>query len=241
MQETAPPSYFVTQNLQLSAMAVMVNGNFQQSLTLKISDIYIFSGLSEDHISASTFSSSVRHKIMDNTIKILFTIPASIAARSMFTLTLTPKDTCEGTQHQWTIPIEDAGIPLQPRSSPGNGEDSGIPDTPDDPFLGVVALRLHLLAPHSHRHLRHCLLGWISRRVPQFLQGDREPLSTLTTTIQHGWCIPYLVALLFLCSHIWASGSLMGGTSLPKAWSSACFGTTGKIHIDIFQFILTTP
>lgn len=137
MQETAPPSYFVTQNLQLSAMAVMANGNFQQSLTLKISDVYIFSGLSEDHISASTFSSSVQHEVMDNTIKILFTIPASIAARSMFALTPTPKDTCEGTQHQWTIPIEDAGIPLQPHSSPGNGEDLGIPNTPDDPFLAV--------------------------------------------------------------------------------------------------------
>lgn len=134
MQETAPPSYSVTQNLQLSAMAVVVNGNFQQSLTLEISDVYIFSGPSEDRISASTFSSSVRHEVMDDTIKILFTIPASIAAGSTFALTLTPKDTREGTQHQRTIPVD---VPLQPRSSPGNGEDSGILDTPDDPFLVV--------------------------------------------------------------------------------------------------------
>ena len=149
MQETAPPSYFVTQNLQLSAMAVTVNGNFQQLLTLKISDVYIFSGLSEDCISASTFSSSVWHEVMDDTIKILFTIPASIAAGSMFALTLTPKDTREGTQHQRTIPIEDAGIPLQPCSSPGNGEDLGIPDTPDDSFLAVS--RGHSTMPASTR------------------------------------------------------------------------------------------
>ena len=147
MQEAAPPSYSITQNLRLSAMTVMVNGNFQQSLALEISDFYIFSGLSEDCISASTFLSSVRHEVMDDTIKILFTIPASIAAGSTFVLTLTPKDAREGTQPQRTIPVEDAGIPLQPCSSPGNGEDSGIPDTSDHPFLIVSRGRSTTPAP----------------------------------------------------------------------------------------------
>lgn len=163
-----------------------------------LSNVYNFPGLSEDPTSESIpFSSSAQHEVVDDMIKIQFTIPASIAAGASSLSPSQPKVLARACHISQQMPLRMQAF--QPCSSEGNSEDLGTPDTPDDPFIVVPRGYSTTPAPAHTSQLQtpKALFTWLIQ-----LQSPTVPFRQQGTVVNVG-------------NSVWPVYPLPGHTTIP--------------------------